>query len=197
MVGVIDDASKIVGQTFRTEGDDIVLLGENTDEIGGSEYLYVTKRLVAGTPPRVDLGKERALQQAVLMMTNARHLNSARDCSDGGLACALAECAIGDGEALIGIDVTLGDDLAPVATLFAESQGRIVVSCAPEQTAEVLRIAEEHGVPAARIGSVTAPGSPFRIIMPEGKVEADLTAMAEAYFGALPNIMDAPSTTSA
>ena len=81
MVGVIDDASKIVGQTFRNEGDDIVLLGENTEEIGGSEYLYVTKRLVAGTPPKVDLGKERALQQAVLMMTHGRHLNSARETS--------------------------------------------------------------------------------------------------------------------
>ena len=197
MVGVIDDASKIVGQTFRNEGDDIVLLGENTEEIGGSEYLYVTKRLVAGTPPKVDLGKERALQQAVLMMTHGRHLNSARDCSDGGLACTLAECALGDGEASIGIDVALDDDLPPVATLFAESQGRIVVSCAPDQTAEVLRIAEKHGVPAARIGSVAAPGSPFRITMSEGRVEADLTAMADAYFGALPDIMDAPSTTSA
>ena len=197
MVGVIDDASKIVGQTFRNEGDDIVLLGENTEEIGGSEYLYVTKRLVAGTPPKVDLGKERALQQAVLMMTHGRHLNSARDCSDGGLACTLTECALGDGEASIGIDVALDDDLPPVATLFAESQGRIVVSCAPDQTAEVLRIAEKHGVPAARIGSVAAPGSPFRITMSEGRVEADLTAMADAYFGALPDIMDAPSTTSA
>jgi phosphoribosylformylglycinamidine synthase II len=197
MVGVIDDASKIVGQMFLTEGDDIVLLGENTEEIGGSEYLYVTKRLVAGTPPKVDLGKERALQQAVLMMTHGRHLNSARDCSDGGLACALAECAIGDGEAAIGIDVTLDDDLPPVAALFAESQGRIVVSCAPDQTAEVVRIAKKHDVPAARIGSVAAPDSPFRITMSEGRVEADLTAMADAYFGALPDIMDAPSTTSA
>jgi len=195
MVGVIDDASKIVGQSFHTEGDDIVLLGKNTDEIGGSEYLYVTKGLVAGPPPRVDLGKERALQQAVLMMTHGRHLNSARDCSDGGLACALAECAIGDGEAAIGIDVRLDDDLDPVAALFAESQGRIIISCTPDQTADVLRIAEEHDVPAARIGSVTAEGGPFRIVMSEGRVDADLAKMAEAYFGALPDIMDAPASS--
>ena len=197
MVGVIDDASKIVGHTFRTEGDDIVLLGENTDELGGSEYLYVTARLVAGAPPRVDLGKERALQQAVLMMTHGRRLRSAHDCSDGGLAYTLAECALGGGEAPIGIDVQLHDDLAPVATLFAESQGRVVVSCAAEQTAEVLRIAQEHGVPATKIGSVTAVGSPFRIVMSEGRVEADLAEMADAYFGALPDIMDTPSTSGA
>ena len=102
--------------------------------------------------------------------------------------------ALGDGEAPIGIEVGLDDDLPPVATLFAESQGRIVVSCATEHTAEVLRIAEEHGVPAAKIGSVAAAGGPFRILMSEGKVEADLAQMADAYFGALPNIMDAPST---
>ncbi len=197
MVGVIDDASKIVGQMFRTEGDDIVLLGENTDELGGSEYLYVTAGLVAGAPPSVDLGKERALQRAVSMMTHGRHVRSARDCSDGGLACALAECALGDGETAIGIEVQLDDDLAPVATLFAESQGRIVVSCAREQTGEVLRIAEEHGVPAAKIGSVGAAGGPFRIVMREGRVDADLSKMADAYFGALPSIMDAPSTSEA
>ena len=197
MVGVIDDASKIVGQTFQVEGDNIVLLGENTDELGGSEYLYVTAGLVAGAPPRVDLGKERALQQAVSMMTDGRHVRSARDCSDGGLACALAECALGDGETAIGIEVQLDDDLAPVATLFAESQGRIVVSCAREQTGDVLRIAEEHGVRAAKIGAVTAAVSPFRIVMCEGRVDADLAEMADAYFGALPSIMDAPSTSGA
>jgi len=197
MVGVIDDASKIVGQAFQTEGDDIVLLGENTDELGGSEYLYVTARLVAGAPPSLNLGKERALQQAVLMMTHGRHLRSARDCSDGGLACTLAECALGDGEAPIGISVELDDDLPPVAALFAESQGRIVISCAVDQTVHVLRIAKEHGVPATKIGSVTTGGSPFRIVMPEGKMEADLVEMADAYFGALPRIMDAPSTAGA
>ena len=197
MVGMIDDASKIVGQTFQVEGDDIVLLGENTDELGGSEYLYVTAGLVAGAPPRVDLGKERALQQAVSMMTNGRHVRSARDCSDGGLACTLAECALGDGETAIGIEVQLDANLAPVATLFAESQGRIVVSCAREQTGDVLRIAEEHGVRAAKIGTVTAAVSPFRIVMCEGRVDADLAEMADAYFGALPSIMDAPSTSGA
>ena len=130
-------------------------------------------------------------------MAHGRHLRSARDCSDGGLACALAECALGDGEAPIGISVRLDDDLPPVATLFAESQGRIVISCATDQTARVLAIAEEHGVPAAKIGSVTSAGSPFRIVMREGKVDADLAEMADAYFGALPRIMDAPSTAGA
>jgi phosphoribosylformylglycinamidine synthase len=197
MVGLIEDTSKIVQQAFTTEGDDIVLLGENTNELGGSEYLYVTARLVAGTPPAVDLEKERALQQAMMAMTHGRHLRSARDCSDGGLACTLAECSLGDGETPLGIDIRLDDDMPPVPNLFSESQGRIVVSCSPEETPEVLRIAEEHGVPAAKIGSVRNAESSFRIAMSEGRIEAALDTMADAYFGALARIMDAPSTSGA
>jgi phosphoribosylformylglycinamidine synthase len=91
MVGVIDDVSRIVRHAFRAAGDDIVLLGENTGEIGGSEYLYVTADLVAGHPPSVDLEAERSLQQAVLKMIHQALLKSAHDCSEGGLAAALAE----------------------------------------------------------------------------------------------------------
>jgi phosphoribosylformylglycinamidine synthase len=55
MVGVIDDVSKITPSNFQAVGDDIVLLGANSGELGGSEYLYVTADLVAGRPPAVDL----------------------------------------------------------------------------------------------------------------------------------------------
>ena len=71
MVGIIENVSHISPQSFQSEGDDIVLLGENTAEIGGAEYLYVTAGLVAGFPPRVDLTHERQLQRAVLTMIQA------------------------------------------------------------------------------------------------------------------------------
>jgi phosphoribosylformylglycinamidine synthase II len=122
MVGVIEDVSKITAQAFQNEGDDIVLLGANTAEMGGSEYLYVTADLVAGAPPAIDLLGERTLQQCVLALIHDRLLSSAHDCSEGGLACAIAESALGNGEAPFGADVTIKDDLAPVAALFAESQ---------------------------------------------------------------------------
>jgi phosphoribosylformylglycinamidine synthase subunit PurL len=197
MVGVVEDVSKLTGQTFLAEGDDIVLLGENTDEIGGSEYLYVTADLVAGAPPAVDLDAERRLQQAVLMMNHGRHLRSAHDCAEGGLACALAECALGDGRAPMGVDVELDEDIPPVALLYGEAQGRIVVSCAPEQTELLLRVAEDHGVPARRIGQVGTPGGSFRIRLLEASVEADVEALADAYFEAIPRAMDAPSSKRA
>jgi phosphoribosylformylglycinamidine synthase len=174
-------------------GDEIVLLGDNTEEIGGSEYLYVTADLVAGPPPVVDLEGERALQHAILAMNGAGLLRSAHDCSEGGLACALAESALGDGEAPLGLDVRLDDDLRPVGTLFGEAQGRVVLSCAPTDTDQVLAIARRHEVPARRIGRVRTAADGFSIELIRARVVAPVADLADVYFGAIPAIMDPPS----
>ena len=192
MVGVIEDVGRLTRQAFRAAGDDIVLLGENRGELGGSEYLYVTARLVAGEPPAVDLVAERALQHAVLALAHEGLLRSAHDSSEGGLACALAECALGDGTTPHGVRVELDDDLAPVAALFGEDQGRILITCDPSSTGEVLRVAERHDVPARRIGSVTDAKGGFHVAVRGGSVSANPATMADAYFGSLARIMDAP-----
>ena len=195
MVGIIEDLSNITPQSFQSKGDDIVLLGENTAEMGGAEYLYVTAGLVAGEPPRVDLARERQLQRAVLTMIQNNELRSAHDCSEGGLACALAECALGDEEAPFGVKVELDDTLPPVATLFAESQGRIVVSCAPDRTENVIKLAMDHSVPARRIGKVGRRGEAFHVTAIAGQIKIDLVTLSRAYFGALPAIMNTPASS--
>lgn len=192
MVGVIDDVSKIRRHAFVNVGDDIVLLGTNTGELGGSEYLYVTADLVAGEPPSVDLEGERALQQAVLKMNHEEVLNSAHDCSEGGLVAALAQCALGDGEAPLGIDVAIDEDLRPVVSLFGESQGRILVSVSPDNTDQVLALARRYQVPAQKIGTVTAADSGFSMKVRDASLSASMAELADAYFGAIPGIMDAP-----
>ncbi|HUP51122.1 MAG TPA: phosphoribosylformylglycinamidine synthase subunit PurL [Longimicrobiales bacterium] len=196
MVGVIDDVTKLTPHAFSGVGDDIVLLGNNTEELGGSEYLYVTADLVAGAPPAVDLESERALQQAVLSMSGARLLRSAHDCSEGGLACALAEAVLGDGEAPVGARVHLDDELRPVGTLFGEAQGRLVVSCAPEATEEVLRTARRHDVPARKIGTVRAADDGFAIELPGARISASLADLGSEYFDAIPAIMNTPPRES-
>ena len=195
MVGVIDDVSRITRQHFQHAGDDVILLGRNTGELGGSEYLYVTADLVGGQPPTIDLEGERMLQQAVLRMNFEEVLRSAHDCSEGGLAASLAECALGNGESPLGVDAQVNDDLRPVVALFGESHGRVVLSCAPEHTDRVLAIAQQHDVPARRIGTVTAKEDGFRLRVKDGGLEASLDDLADAYFGAIPRIMDAAPAT--
>lgn len=197
MVGVIDDVSKITRHAFVNAGDDIVLLGANSGELGGSEYLYVTADLVAGEPPSVDLDGERALQQAVLKMNHEDVLNSAHDCSEGGLAAALAQCALGNGEAPLGIDVAIDEDLRPVVSLFGESQGRILVSVSPENTEQVLALAGHYDVPAQKIGTVTAGEDGFSMNVRGASLSATMPELADAYFGAIPRIMDAPAGSGA
>jgi phosphoribosylformylglycinamidine synthase len=125
-------------------------------------------------------------------MIYARLLRSAHDCSEGGLACALAESALGDGEAPLGVSVRLDDHIRPVGVLFGEAQGRIIVSCAPAATEEVLRTAARHGVPSRRIGSVCPAAEGFSIAVRGASVSTGLSDLAEAYFGAIPTIMDTP-----
>jgi phosphoribosylformylglycinamidine synthase len=195
MVGVVEDVDHITGHAFQNPGDSIVLLGDNTDELGGSEYLYVTDNLVAGEPPAVDLMAERTLQQAVLEMIRQDFVRSAHDCSDGGLACALAESALGSEDQVLGFDVAIDDDLAPAAVLFGEAQGRVVLSCAPENLDALLGLAERYGVPARKIGDVRGVGEPLNIRLPNATVIVDASLATEAYFGAIPGIMDAPATS--
>lgn len=191
MVGVLDDVAKVVGTAFRSPGDAIVLLGENTEELGGSEYLKVLHGIVAGDAPQVDLRAERALQETMLEIAERRLARSAHDCAEGGLAVTLAESAIADQDHLLGLDVSLDDDLSPVALFFGEAQGRIVVSCAETDVDEVLVIAKKHGVPARRIGTVGAVGGEYSLRAEGGQeIRVPVAELAEAYNTAIPRIME-------
>jgi phosphoribosylformylglycinamidine synthase len=196
MVGVVENVEKVCRHAFRHTGDRIVLLGTNRAELGGSEYLYVFHDLVAGEPPALDLAAERSLQQAVLDMIGVELLSSAHDVSEGGLACALVEAAVGDGLDPVGLEVRLHDALPPVPLLFGESQGRVLVSCAPDNVAGVRTLAEHHGVPCAEIGRVNEHGGRFRIRAGTSGVDVPVRDLVNAFFGAIPARMDNPADVS-
>ncbi|MEX0912066.1 MAG: AIR synthase-related protein, partial [Gemmatimonadota bacterium] len=84
MVGVIEDVDNVITSGFRTEGDAVILLGRNTDELGGSEYLKVVHGLVAGDAPHIDLQAERTLQRALLGAIGTGRIRSAHDPAEGG-----------------------------------------------------------------------------------------------------------------
>jgi phosphoribosylformylglycinamidine synthase len=130
---------------FRAEGDDIVLLGRNTAELGGSEYLKTMHGLVAGDAPALDIAAEAALQRALLAAIRAGLVNSAHDPAEGGLAVALAESAFADPSSPFGVQVELRDVLPRSALLFGEAQSRVVVSCDPASTDALLALMAELG----------------------------------------------------
>ena len=155
MVGLIERADRAVTQWFKQADDDILLLGETQEDLGGTEYLRVVHAREQGLPPLLNLEHERALQTCVLRLSREGLLQSAHDCSDGGLAVALAESCISSPGVRLGAVVQLPHSrLRRDAVLFGESQSRAVVSVIPEHRDAVLRIAEECGVPATPIGTV-------------------------------------------
>ena len=136
-----------------------MLLGETREELGGSEYLAIIHRRKAGAPPRVDLAAEAALQRLMVELARRGWLRSAHDCSEGGLAVAVAECCVMDPEHLIGATIhgsriTVHGSSRPDALLFGESQGRIVISCERRYLASIQAAAAKAGVPARVLGAV-------------------------------------------
>lgn len=153
MVGLIDDVAKHCTQEFKDEGDIIILLGENTGELGGSEYLAKIHGIVAGSPPLLDYGRAHAVINTCLTGIKRGFVRSAHDTSDGGLAFALAE-SCSSGNSPVGANVMLDDKIRVDALLFGEAAMRIVISVAAENVQTMLSIAQSLNCPASVIGTV-------------------------------------------
>jgi phosphoribosylformylglycinamidine synthase II len=180
VVGLIDDASRVLTRVFPAEGLDIVLLGENIGELGGSEYLKTLHGLLRGLPPALDFDRERALQRLLVDLAKDGLVRSAHDCAEGGVAIALAECCFD--AAGLGMSVSIrpaasdgGVDVL-AATLFGESASCVVVSVEPDRLEAVLGAARAAGVAAERIGRTG--GHTIRIAV-DGDVVIDC-AVSEA-----------------
>jgi phosphoribosylformylglycinamidine synthase len=153
MVGLIDDEAHITTQFFKAEGDAIILVGEIGDEMGASHFLKVCHGRKEGLPPRLDVERELAVQNSVRELIRAGLVKSAHDCSEGGLAVALAEsCFNPDGR--FGAEIEIASTLEDYAILFNESQSRIVISCAADDAEKVMTILRSKNIPHSLLGSV-------------------------------------------
>jgi phosphoribosylformylglycinamidine synthase len=156
VVGLIDDASRVLARTFRRSGDDIIALGRGSAELGMSEYLKHIHGVIRGEAPHLDLDAERALILLLSRAAAAGLLQSAHDCSDGGAAVTLAECSFDTSR--IGLEVDLEGEHgasnvdAATGTLFGESATRAFVTVRPSDRAAVLTMASDAGVPARVVG---------------------------------------------
>jgi phosphoribosylformylglycinamidine synthase II len=167
MVGLIERPEHITTQWFKDEGDVIILLGNIVDEsdplfgLGGSAWLKVIHNLKTGTPPRCNLEREKELHSALRGLILGGGIKSAHDCSEGGLAVALAECCISQHVAretpkLVGaqIDLSAFKNIRLDALLFGETQGRIIISTSALDATKMLERAKLLGVPVTRLGTV-------------------------------------------
>lgn len=184
MLGLLDDVSHATTAWFRRAGDVVVLLGENLEEIGGSEYLATMHRRVAGDAPALDLEREKAVQAVCLQAIREGLLASAHDISGGGLAVALAECCVCGPEAPLGAEIELASHTRPDFALFGESQSCIIVSLPRENLAKLQRISDAWSVPVEELGRVG--GSNLQIAR---YVDMPVREINEIYFGAIPKKM--------
>ena len=159
MLGLLEDVDRYCSPDFKREGDLVILLGECKDDLGGSEYLKLIFGLKMGDSPRIDLEREKAVQRTCLEAIKAGLINSAHDCSEGGLAVTLAECCILNSSQKIGAIIDLLPSHFPFSLetdglFFGETQSRIVVSCRPEDFNQIKNLTYKNEIPFFKLGEV-------------------------------------------
>lgn len=153
MVGIVEDMNNRMTLDFKNEGDSIVLLGQQRNDIGSSEYLNKIKGVPFSHAPHFDLEEEFQLQQFVANLIKAKQIKSAHDISEGGLIITLLESAFFNNK---GFKVSSNNsDLRKDAYWLGEAQSRVVVSCNANQVAQIEASAKAAGVAFAVLGNVT------------------------------------------
>jgi len=190
IVGILNDVHKALFPYFREAGRTIVLLratepGDITDaetEFGSSEYAKEILGAVWGYPPGLELGREAALQKAVIEMIQTGLVESAHDCADGGIAVTLTESALPHS---IGASVDLtSQGLPPEFVLFGEDASRVVVSCDRNHLSRIQQVAVKYGLSAEPIGETVPDRIEIRL---DGRavVVATISELHDAYESAL------------
>ncbi|MBI5888596.1 MAG: phosphoribosylformylglycinamidine synthase subunit PurL [Deltaproteobacteria bacterium] len=192
MVGLIDDIKHHQTQWFKEAKDVIYLIGTGGEGLGGSEYLKTIHGLEKGLPPRLDLKREKSVQEACLTAIKAGIIRSAHDVSEGGLAVAVAEaCFNPDGLLGAELDVDI-QGLRIDEALFGEAQSRIIVSLRMGDIARLRDICVKAGAPAKAIGAVTS--TPCLRVWNLRKwkfIEMDVERLKDAWSGSLERMLHA------
>jgi phosphoribosylformylglycinamidine synthase II len=179
-VGVLDDVAQMATLAFKLPGEAILLVGNTHGHLGQSVYLRDICGQEAGPPPPVDLKVERTNGDAVRMLITKGMVSAVHDCSDGGLAVALAEMAMASG---IGAEVKLPEGDA-FEMGFGEDQARYVVTCPAAQAEAVIAALEAAGVPVRKLGLTGGDALTFA-----GLGTISIQALKTAHEGWMPRYM--------
>jgi phosphoribosylformylglycinamidine synthase len=184
-VGVIDDYSKSRSIAFKEEGNDVFLLGEPLDELGGSEYYRTIYGTLGGNVPEADFGRERGQIRAVLDLHSHGWIRSCHDTGQGGMLTAIAEMALGPaGEGRLGLSIDLNEfdptGMPPEKVLFSET-GCFVLELPPGHDRELLAVCTRNRIKLHRLGILKS--SPKLEVVSKGKSLAswELEELADAY----------------
>lgn len=185
MIGLIEDVDKIMTSYFKNVGDKIYVIGEDFEEIGGSEYLSVIHGLVKGDSPKINLEIEKELHSTVLKLIDEKLINSAHDISDGGIISALAECCIINNPKLIGAKINIPIKTRADFSLFSESQSRIIVSVNPNFENEFLEIIKKSNLHFNLLGITVEKNFAVNSI-----IDVKIEELAKLYYESIPRLMN-------
>ena len=185
MVGLIEGLEKVTTSFFKNEGDLIYIIGEDFEELGGSEYLKIIHNKVVGDSPKLDLNVEKKLHGSVLELIEKKLILSAHDISEGGIICALAECCIINEENPIGAEVTIPVKAREDFSLFSESQSRIIVSINQNSKNEFEELLKAQKQPFTFLGRTG--GNQLKV---NGKINVSLDKLVDLYFNTISRIMN-------
>ena len=178
VLGLFDDVSRRTPMGFQEAGETLLLLGDTRDELGGSEWAWAEHRHLGGTPPQVDLAREKLLGEVLVSGSRDGMLSSAHDLSDGGLAQVLVESGLAKG---VGARVVLPAGQTPFVQLFSESAGRALVSVPRSEELRFTEMCGARGLPCTRIGVTDGTSLDIQDVL-----EIELEQLRAAYEGTLP-----------
>ena len=200
MAGLVEEERHVTTQWFKEDGDAVILLGAPVDSedalqgLGGSAYLQVAHETKSGQPPRCNLETECTLGTTLLGLIQSDLVKSAHDCSEGGLAVALAECTFSELEArnaprFLGaeIDLSAVEDFRLDALLFGESHGRVIITTSELDAVKAVERAKLLGVPTQRIGTVG--GKQLKIKTPTGEHAWEVAGLHDLWWNSIGNAM--------
>lgn len=151
MLGIMEDKKWQTPLSFKNEDDVLILIGEQTDDIQSSEYVYSYLGIKNTPAPYFDMDKEWKMQEALKQAIRKGLVNAAHDVADGGLICSLLESSFKHN---LGFRIESPTGIRKDAFLFGEGQGRVVLAVSPQNKQALESLMAEHSVPLYVLGNV-------------------------------------------
>lgn len=184
-VGLIENLAHITTSYFKNENDLIYLLGEDNEEMGGSEYIKLLFNKVTGDSPAINLRVEKNLQDTLLNLISKGLINSAHDISEGGIISAIAECCIMNESKMVGAEVNIPIKSREDFSLFSESQSRIIISVCPDKKETVEKILLISNQPFTILGRTGG-----KILKVNTRLEIELSRLSDLYYHSISKIIN-------